>query len=564
MTNYPRRVGNRWVFPNGKTLPVVTGGDATAAPTTVDALRDERARVLNQIDDILNTVREAGRAMNDQERADHDALVAQVEHPETGLDRRIRDAVAQYDTAQAAAAQESRRSIPVPHVNVRSSDSTGAGVSRSMNDWLWATAETVRAGQYDKTGTFRYNPNGAVASVDQVVVRNTADDDSAAPAPRISEFRPEDQQLIRGFQNTVADMALFGMMIDKDAKSSSKGFQVARKHPKFKDRWQHLMNALDVDTSGEGAEWVPTGIGATLHEKVRASGKIAPLFSRIDIPTNPWKWPIEGADATAYRVAEPTGDSATKVTASTPGTAAATFDAEIMGGRILFSRSLEADSAIAILPFTRAKLVRAFVDAEEKAILDGDADGTHQDTDTQAAGATHMSSAWDGLRKRALANASAATTTSTAANLLVIRALMGKWGVNPADLAFIVGLSAYYDLLGDANFLTVDKLGPNATILNGQLGSAYGSPVIVSEHVRENLNASGVHDAITTTKTYNLCVNRNEWVMGQRMAMDVEVDDSIYRETYQRVVVGFMREDFQNVGDASTNDDTAIGYNVTP
>jgi hypothetical protein len=95
-----------------------------------------------------------------------------------------------------------------------------------------------------------------------------------------------------------------------------------------------------------------------LHEKVRAMGKVAPLFTRIDLPTNPWKWPIEGADATAYRVAEPTADTESKMTASTPGTAAATFDAEIFGGRTLFSRSLEADSALAILPYATAKLVR--------------------------------------------------------------------------------------------------------------------------------------------------------------------------------------------------------------
>jgi hypothetical protein len=203
------------------------------------------------------------------------------------------------------------------------------------------------------------------------------------------------------------------------------------------------------------------------------------------------------------------------------------------------------------------------VDAEEKAIIDGDTDGTHQDSDVGAS-TTDARTAWDGLRKRGLANASAATTTSTVANLFAIRALMGKWGLNPADLAFIVGVSAAHDLLVDTNVLTVDKIGPNATILNGQIASIGGVPVVVSEHVRENLNASGVHDGITTTKTVNLCVNRNEWVMGQRMALDVEVDDSIYRETYQRVAVAFMREDFQNVGDASTNDDTAVGYNVTP
>ena len=58
-------------------------------------------------------------------------------------------------------------------------------------------------------------------------------------------------------------------------------------------------------------------------------------------------------------------------------------------------------------------------------------------------------------------------------------------------------------------------------------------------------------------------MNRNEWALGQRMAMDVEVDDSIYRETFQRVMVAFMREDFQSIGQ-SGGDDTSIGYNVTP
>ena len=53
----------------------------------------------------------------------------------------------------------------------------------------------------------------------------------------------------------------------------------------------------------------------------RAAGKVAPLFARIDLPTNPWKWPLEAADMTAYRVAEPTADSETKLTASMPGRA---------------------------------------------------------------------------------------------------------------------------------------------------------------------------------------------------------------------------------------------------
>lgn len=442
---------------------------------------------------------------------------------------------------------------------VRRSESPRDG--RSLDELLWATDETVRAGSLNKAGDFVADRHGARNPVEQIVVRS--DSGLAVHAPRITEFRQEHHGLVRSFQQTVADMALFGLLIDRSVRSSGQGFEVARSHRLFKDRWNNLMRAMDVDTSAEGGTWVPTGIGATLHEKVRASGKIAPLFSRIDLPTNPWKWPIEGADATAYRVAEPTGDTESKMTASTPGTVAATFDAEIFGARALFSRSLEADSAVAILPYVRRKLVQAFVDAEEKAVLDGDSDGTHQDSDVGAS-TTDARTAWDGLRKRALANAGQALTAVSSANIATLRKSMGKWGLNPADLALIVGVSGYHQLLSDTNLITVDKMGAQATILNGQIGSVYGVPVIASEHVRENLNATGVYDGITTTKTYLLAVNRNEWAFGQRMALDVEVDDSIYRETYQRVLVGFMREDFQNIGDASTNDDTAIGYNTTP
>ena len=41
----------------------------------------------------------------------------------------------------------------------------------------------------------------------------------------------------------------------------------------------------------------------------------------------------------------------------------------------------------------------------------------------------------------------------------------------------IIGVSAYLDLIADTNLLTVDKMGPNATILNGQVGSVASTPV---------------------------------------------------------------------------------------
>lgn len=542
-----------WRFADGAHVLAIRGGDGT--PTLAD-LRDERALVLNEIDDIINTAREASRSVfEDDERTRHDDAVARVDE----LDELIRSAEVEAGDQDRFESAEARRARYTT-VGVNTAGAP-AHASRSLDELLWATEETVAAGTFGKTGQFQPHASARNA-VEQVAVRSQNDD--LVLAPRIDDFAPAHRQAVRSFQRTVADMALFGMMIDGSAKSSAQGFEVARAHKLTRGRWEQICRALDIATSAEGGTWVPTGIGASLHEKVRAAGKVAPLFARIDLPTNPWKWPIEGADATAFRVAEPTSDTATKVTASTPGTVAATFDAEIFGGRILWSKSLEADSALAILPFTQMKLVQAFVDAEERAIINGDTDGTHQDSDTNTAGTTDAAWAWDGLRKKAIAQTVATATTCTALNLGVVRKAMGKWGVNPAQLAFIIGVSNLHALLADTNLLTVDKMGPQATILNGQIGSVFGVPVIVSEHVREDLNASGVHDAITTTKTSMLCVNRGEWALGQRMALDVEVDDSVYRETFQRVMVAFMREDFQHIGSAATNEDTAIAFNVTP
>lgn len=517
---------------------------STNVSIPAQALLDQRARYLNEAEDIVRTHKEFGNGsrMKKEEADRHAALMTKID----AIDAVTSDAGLENQLVRGSSVGGGRYSVP----NINLNRANVGEVTRNLDAILWATDASVKT------------ENGAYNAVEKIVVRSDVGDVGVV-APRINEFRPEHREMVRAFQDTVADMAIFGMLIDQDAKSSKRGFEVARSHRLFRDQWDHVCRAMDVDTTGEGAEWVPTGIGASMHEKVRASGKVAALFAHIDLPSNPWKWPMEGGDITVYRVAEPTSDTATKVTASTPGTGAVTFDAEILGARSIFSRSIDADSAMAIIPFHRQKMIQAFVDAEEKAILDGDTDGTHMDSDTQSAGVTHASSSWDGLRKRALAETTQATTTTSAANLALIRKAMKKWGVNPTQLAFIIGVSSYSALMADSNLITVDKFGPNAVLLNGQIGSIYGVPVIVSEHVREDLNASGVYDGITTTKTYALCVNRNTWALGTRMPLDIAIDDSIYRETFQRVAVAFCREDLQSIANVSTDDDTSVGYNIT-
>lgn len=536
--------------------------DPPADPTDLDELIALRGQSFDAMDTIVRSAMErpeGERDLTDEEVADYDRHEAEYNRLDTIVAERNR---ANENELRLSRHDRIRRASAGPLIVMNGPEPVAA--SRTLDELLHVTAETVPAGTFDRTGNFHQNAFGARNPVEAPMVMLRSGE--LGEAPRITEFAPDQAGLVRRFQRTVSDMILFGLLVGRKGQNatSEEAFRFARTHPKFADRWAVLMRAMDVDTAAEGGTWIPTGIGASVHEKVRAAGRVGALFPRIPLPTNPWKWPLEGADLTAYRVAEPTGDAESKFTASTAGTGGATFDAEIFGVRSLFSRSLDADSAIAILPYVTAKVSQAFADGEEKAIIDGDTDGTHQDSDVGAS-TTDARTAWDGLRKKALASGGVdgGNNAITVADLRAVRARMGKWGLNPSTLAIIVGVGPYFDLLSDTELTTVDKFGPNAVVLNGQLGAVDGIPVIASEHVREDLNAAGVHDGVTTNRSFSLIVNRGEWAIGERENLDVEVDDSIYRETYQRLVVGFQREDFQNIGDAAANTDVELVYNIT-
>jgi HK97 family phage major capsid protein len=344
--------------------------------------------------------------------------------------------------------------------------------------------------------------------------------------------------------------------------------KLLRRDPRSLKMWSEfsqeasaLRKAMDTATTEEGLEWIPTGFSAELIRKVKLALKVAALHGRIVMPTNPFKLPIDGADAVAYLFSESTSDTASKITASTPGTKNVTFDAVKLACRVLVSTELEEDSVVAILPLLRDKIVQALAEAQENATINGDTDATHQDSDVTAA--SDVRKAWDGYRKLALGSAQVDLATFNIANLRAIRAAMGKFGVNPNNLAWIAGISVFNKMLSLDEVLTVDKYGANATILSGELAKLDGIPVIVSEFIREDLNASGVYDGSTTTQTILPLVYRPAFLYGDRRTITLRVSQELYMETDQDVAIATQRLDFQPVQDATSEPIVGLGYNIT-
>jgi len=68
----------------------------------------------------------------------------------------------------------------------------------------------------------------------------------------------------------------------------------------------------------------------------------------------------------------------------------------------------------------------------------------------------------------------------TVAKLRTLRQGLGAWGLDPAEVIYIVNTDTYYNLLEDTTFQTMNQVGTQATLLTGQIGQIGGSPVLVS------------------------------------------------------------------------------------
>jgi HK97 family phage major capsid protein len=313
------------------------------------------------------------------------------------------------------------------------------------------------------------------------------------------------------------------------------------------------IKATYVGTAGTGLEWIPTGYSPDLILKYEMERQVASLFTEISMPYDPFKVPAQTGRARAYIKGR-----AANATQSESTTDNITLSCTTLAGYSKAAYEVEEDAIMAMVPFIRMDLAQSLAEAEEDAIINGDTSGTHQDSDVT--GANDARKAWKGLRK--LASAASATYdmgSPSTAKLRKLRGLMGKYAVNPSRLATVVSAVGLIHLLGLSEVMTLEKYGPQATVITGELGRFDGSPIIPSGLMREDLNASGVYDGSTKTKTGILLVNRSAFMLGRRRDVMIESFRDIVAGADE--IVASMRKDFQ-CRYASTQKVLAYGYNV--
>ena len=340
-------------------------------------------------------------------------------------------------------------------------------------------------------------------------------------------------------------------------------------HPHQTKYWQkyapahtEMRKAMDSATAGEGLEWIPTEFSADLIDRVRLARKVANLFPEINMPSNPYKLPVNASDATGYLVAENTADdpSTKSFRPSTPGSSNVTLTASKLGARVQFSEELSEDSIIPILEYTKNSLAQSIVDALENALINGDTTATHMDADvTQSYDARK---AFKGLRKHAPDASQVSLSTFTSVSTIrSMRSAMGKFGVDPSKLVILASAKGFIKMLGLAEVITVDKYGPAATVLSGELAKVDGISIVVSEFVRDDLNTVGVNDATTNSKGELIMVYVPAFLIGNRRKVTLKSFEDVQND--QTSLVISWRGDFQPVQSASANVLAVEGVNLT-
>lgn len=306
-----------------------------------------------------------------------------------------------------------------------------------------------------------------------------------------------------------------------------------RRHIRRGPSW---VKQVFADNVGEGAEFIPDVVMPELSRKLELPRSLVGTLPTMQIPTGgATKNPFLVRGAQPFIVGTPAlGDQdPADIQRSQPTTAELSITPRTWGVVLPASRDATEDSIIDWAAFGSMLLAEAIRDGEEDAVINADLNGG--DTGLANWG---IRSRWPilgnsldhrtsfvGLRHHSI-DAGSANALGAETALGVIAELVNLDSPHMVgDL--VIGVSPEWlvlKLLTDPNLLTVDKFGDRATLVTGQVGAIAGHPVVMSEFIDKEYNASGIYDHVTRTKTGVLIFHRGRWARAVRRGPRVEAE----------------------------------------
>lgn len=307
---------------------------------------------------------------------------------------------------------------------------------------------------------------------------------------------------------------------------------------------------LDHSTQASfGDEWVPDLWSSQIWNRFRLDAVIANLFKVVEMPSDPFELPIEGGDPTVYFVPETKNETDVTWSASTNptpdskvGSGKVTLASKKLALRVGFSEELVEDSIIPVISMYREQAQKALLLAVDSAVLNGDTlAALNVNLDGGTPPTTAVYKAFDGLRKLALITASPVNSVDmggiapTIAKVRQARFTMpAARASKPGEIAYITHGELYAKLLSLGEVITVDKYGPQATVLTGELGKLDGSALLLTDQLGLTASNGKISNSGGSNTLGSLVgVHKPSWVMGYRRKVTVNVDRIPATDSYQ-------------------------------
>lgn len=261
-------------------------------------------------------------------------------------------------------------------------------------------------------------------------------------------------------------------------------------------KWEAAMRAMDTAESGFGSQLIGAQYVGSLWEAARPASNVFGLINTFEMTAPTAYLPVEVDMPEMLLVSESTAANSSDYTTVKTGSNRVSVTASKFVIHQMWSGEMEEDSIIPFVPFLRAQMAKALAYYTDSLVLNGDTTnagtGNINLDDADPADTKHYLAS-DGLRHAWLvdatgqgANVAGVVTINTLRDLrglMVDNTYKHDWG-HPNDRNQLVFLCdvATGDRIALLDEVTSAKIqnGNSADLLNGQVSSILGHPVVTS------------------------------------------------------------------------------------
>lgn len=345
------------------------------------------------------------------------------------------------------------------------------------------------------------------------------------------------------------------------------------------DGYLQAVKAMDSAESGYGSQLVGAQYVRDLWDAAKLDTRIFALIDDFEMTDPTTYLPVEVDIPELLFVSESTANNSANYSTVKTGSQRVQVDAKKFVIHQMWSGELEEDSIIPFVPFLRRQAQMALSHYSDSLVLNGDTTnagtGNINLDDADPADTKHYL-AFDGIRHVGLVDVTA--NSKDLAGALTARAFldalermhdttrMVHWGMpaRPEDVVHALDSATYITALDLDEVITVDKLGPRATVLTGQLAQLWSHPLIVSEAVSKTEADGKVSTtAGNNTKGQIVTFNRRAFKVGWRRRVKLESERIIGTDQTRLVYslrMGFGR--FSPTGAASGIEAADVIYDI--